>query len=253
MTTRRVVVCLDVKGGRVVKGVQFENLKDLGDPVELSIRYETEGADEMVLLDISASNEERGPLLDVVKSTAEQLFIPLTVGGGMRSVEDIVKTLRAGADKVSLNSAIVERPTLLTEGRHAVGAQCMVASIDAKRNGERWQVFTHGGKRATDLDAVAWAKECVRLGAGEILLTSIDRDGARSGYDLALTRAVSEAVAVPVVASGGAGSSQHVVDVFREAGAEAALLAGILYDRTTTVAALKRDMVQAGLLVRGVA
>jgi imidazole glycerol-phosphate synthase subunit HisF len=251
MTTRRVVVCLDVKGGRVVKGVQFENLKDMGNPVELSMRYEAEGADEMVLLDISASNEERGPLLDIVKQTAETLFIPLTVGGGMRSVSDIVNTLRAGADKVSLNSAAVENPKLLTEGRNAVGAQCMVASIDAKREGDGWRVFTHGGKRATQLDAVSWAKECVRLGAGEILLTSIDGDGSRQGYDVELTRAVSEAVPVPVVASGGAGSAQHVVDVFTKGQAEAALVAGILHDGTTTVGALKSVMQHAGLLVRG--
>ncbi len=250
MSTRRLVVCLDVKAGRVVKGVNFEHLKDMGDPVELASRYESEGADEMVVLDISASNEERGPLLEVVRRTAETLFIPLTVGGGMRSVDDIVKTLRAGADKVSLNSAAVERPTLLTEARNAVGAQCVVASIDAKREGEGFRVYTHGGKKRTELEVIPWAQACVRLGAGEILLTSIDNDGARGGYDVELTRAVSEAVSVPVVASGGAGAAAHVVDVFQQGLAEAALVAGMLHDGTTTVWALKSAMRAAGLEVR---
>jgi imidazole glycerol-phosphate synthase subunit HisF len=250
MSTRRLVVCLDVKAGRVVKGVHFEHLKDMGDPVELAARYEHEGADEMVVLDISASHEERGPLLEVVRRIAETLFIPLTVGGGMRSVDDVVKTLRAGADKVSLNSAAVERPTLLTESRNAVGAQCVVASIDAKREGEGFRVYTHGGRKRTALEVIPWAQECVRLGAGEILLTSIDQDGARGGYDVELTRAVSQAVSVPVVASGGAGAPAHVVDVFQHGLAEAALVAGILHDGTTSVLALKSAMRSAGLEVR---
>src|SRR5215217_3469000 len=190
MLTRRLIVCLDVKGGRVVKGTQFVNLRDVGDPVALASRYEAEGADEVTFLDISASEEERSTLLELVRRTAEQLFIPLTVGGGVRTVDDVGRALRAGADKVSINSAAVTNPALLTACAERFGSQCVVASIDARREGERWRVYTRGGKSPTDLDAVAWARECVRRGAGEILLTSIDRDGARSGYDLALTQAV---------------------------------------------------------------
>lgn len=251
MTTRRVVVCLDVKGGRVVKGVRFEGLRDVGDPVELATRAEAEGADEVVFLDVSASTEERAPLLDVARRTAERLFIPLTVGGGIASVQDVTAALRSGADKVALNSAIVRRPQLIDEAAQLVGAQCVVASIDAKAEGEGWRVYTHGGQRSTGLDAVAWAQECARRGAGEVLLTSIDRDGGRSGYDLALTRAVADAVNVPVIASGGAGSAQHLVDAFIEGQAEAALVAGMVHDGTTTVGALKRALRQAGLDVRG--
>jgi cyclase len=251
MTTRRVIVCLDMKGGRVVKGVQFEGLRDVGDPVELAQRAEAEGADEVVFLDVSASAEERAPLLDVARRTAERLFIPLTIGGGIGSVGDVTRALRAGADKVSLNSAIVARPELMTEGAEAVGAQCIVASIDAKRDGEGWRVYTHGGKRPTSLEAVAWAVECVRRGAGEILLTSIDRDGARTGYDLELTRRVADAVDVPVIASGGAGDASHLVAAFRQGKAEAALVAGILHDGVTTVRSLKQGLRDAGLDVRG--
>lgn len=251
MTTRRIVVCLDMKGGRVVKGVQFEALRDVGDPVELAERYEAEGADEMVFLDISASEEERAPLLEIARRTAERLFIPLTIGGGIGSVEDVTRALRAGADKVGLNSAIVRDPDLIRRAAEAVGAQCVVASIDAKRVDGRFIVHTHGGKRATELEAVAWAQECARLGAGEILLTSIDRDGARSGYDLELLRAVSSAVDVPVIASGGAGTAEHVAEAFLEGGAEAALLAGVLHDGVTTVGAIKAHLVARGLVVRG--
>jgi cyclase len=251
MTTRRVVVCLDVKGGRVVKGVQFEGLRDVGDPVELATRAEAAGADELVFLDISASVEERAPMLDVAKRTAECLFIPLTLGGGIGSVGDVTAALRAGADKVGLNSAIVARPELLGEAAAVVGAQCVVASIDAKREGNMWRVYTHGGCRATSLDAVEWAKECARRGAGELLITSIDRDGARTGYDLELTRAISDAVDVPVIASGGAGNAAHVVDAFVVGGAEAALVAGMLHDGTTTVGVLKDALRHAGLEVRG--
>jgi len=252
VTTRRVIVCLDMKGGRVVKGIQFEGLRDVGDPVALAQRAEAEGADEVVFLDVSASAEERAPLLEVAKRTAECLFIPLTIGGGIGSVGDITRALRAGADKVSLNSAIVARPELMTEGAAAVGAQCIVASIDAKRDGDfGWRVYTHGGKRPTSLEAVAWARECVRRGAGEILLTSIDRDGARTGYDLALTRAVAEAVDVPVIASGGAGDASHLVEAFVQGKAEAALVAGILHDGVTTVRSLKAGLRKAGLDVRG--
>ncbi len=250
MTTRRVVVCLDVKGGRVVKGVQFEGLREVGDPVELAMRAEQSGADEVVFLDVSASVEERAPLLELARRTAERLFIPLTIGGGIATVEDVTAALRAGADKVALNSAIVKRPALLTEASLVVGAQCVVASIDAKRVGGSWKVFTHGGRRPTELDAIEWAKECVARGAGEVLLTSIDRDGARTGYDLELTRAVADAVSVPVIASGGAGTAQHLVEAFTEGHAEAALVAGMLHDGSTTVGELKRAMQQAGLEVR---
>jgi cyclase len=248
--TRRVVVCLDVKGGRVVKGTQFVSLRDVGDPVELAARYEREGADEVVFLDISASTEERGTLLDVARRTAERLFVPLTIGGGIRSADDVGRALRAGADKVSINSAAVMRPEILTESASRFGAQCVVASIDAKRDGGSWRVYVKGGRERTELDAVAWAIECVRRGAGEILLTSIDRDGARTGYDLALTRAVADAVDVPVVASGGAGTPAHVCEVLDSGRADAALLAGILHDGVTTVHAVKDAMRSAHLPVR---
>jgi imidazole glycerol-phosphate synthase subunit HisF len=250
MLTRRVVVCLDVNGGRVVKGTRFVNLRDVGDPVELAARYEREGADEIVFLDISASAEERGTLLDVARRTAERLFVPLTIGGGVRSVDDVGRALRAGADKVSINSASVTRPEILTESAERFGAQCVVASIDAKREGESWRVYVKGGRERTELDAVAWAIECVRRGAGEILLTSIDRDGARTGYDIALTRAVADVVDVPVVASGGAGSAADVCEVLGAGRADAALLAGILHDGVTTVHVVKDAMRSAGLPVR---
>ena len=250
MLTRRVVVCLDVKGGRVVKGTQFVNLRDVGDPVELAARYEREGADEVVFLDISASAEERGTLLDVARRTAERLFVPLTVGGGVRSADDVGRALRAGADKVSINSAAVTRPEILTESAARFGAQCVVASIDAKRDADGWWVYVKGGREKTALEAVAWAVECVRRGAGEILLTSIDHDGARTGYDLELMRAVAGAVQVPVVASGGAGSAAHVCEVLTTGRADAALLAGILHDGVTTVRAVKQAMRDAHLPVR---
>ncbi|MCP3137725.1 imidazole glycerol phosphate synthase subunit HisF [Pyxidicoccus xibeiensis] len=250
MLTRRLIVCLDVKGGRVVKGVQFEGLRDVGDPVELARRYEQEGADEVTFLDISASAEERGTLWDLVQRTAERLFIPLTVGGGVRTVDDVGRALRAGADKVSINSAAVANPALLTACAERFGAQCVVASIDAKREGDRWRVYTHGGRKPTDLDAVAWARDCVARGAGEVLLTSIDRDGARSGYDLELTRAVADAVDVPVIASGGAGSAAHVRDALTGGGADAALVAGILHDGVTTVGAIKSLLREGGLHIR---
>ncbi len=252
MTMRRVVVCLDMKGGRVVKGVSFEGLRDVGDPVELARRYEAEGADELVFLDVSASEEERAPLWDVATRTAEQVFIPLTIGGGIGSVDDLNRALRAGADKVALNSAAVRTPGLITACAQVAGSQCVVVSIDAKREGDRWLVFTHGGRRATGLDAIEWAKEAVARGAGELLVTSIDRDGQRSGYDLALTRAIADAVDVPVIASGGAGNAQHLADAFVEGHAEAALLAGVLHDGTTTVGALKAGLARAGLDVREV-
>jgi cyclase len=248
--TRRLIVCLDVKGGRVVKGTQFVDLRDVGDPVELAARYEREGADEVVFLDISASAEERSTLLDIARQTAERLFIPLTIGGGVRTADDVGRVLRSGADKVSINSAAVARPAVLTESAKQFGSQCVVASIDAKADAGGWRVYTHGGRTATDLDAVAWAQECVRLGAGEILLTSIDRDGARIGYDLALTQAIADAVNVPVIASGGAGTGRHIVDAIVQGHADAALVAGIVHDGVTTVAAIKHEMAAYDIPVR---
>ena len=250
MLTRRLIVCLDVKGGRVVKGVNFESLRDVGDPVLLAERYEREGADEVTYLDISASAEERATLLDLARRTAERLFIPLTIGGGIRSAEDVGRALRAGADKVSLNTSAVERPEVLSEAAHRFGAQCVVASIDAAMIDGAYRIFVKGGREATSLEAVAWARECAARGAGEILLTSIDRDGVRSGYDLELTRAVADAVPVPVIASGGAGSAAHVCDAIEQGGADAALVAGILHDGVTTVTALKQAMAARRLAVR---
>lgn len=253
MLTRRLIVCLDVKGARVVKGVNFVGLRDVGDPVALAQHYEREGADEITFLDISASSEERATLLDVARRTAERLFIPLTIGGGVRTADDVARVLRAGADKVSLNSAAVARPEVLTEVADRFGAQCVVASIDAKRDSSGvWRVWVKGGREQTDLEAVAWAEECVARGAGEVLLTSIDRDGARTGYDLELTRAVADAVVVPVIASGGAGTSQHLIEAVVQGHADAVLVAGILHDGVTTVRALKREMQEARLAVRDV-
>ena len=255
MLSNRLVVCLDVTGDRVVKGTGFVDLRDVGDPIELATRYEAEGADEICFLDIAASAEARATLLGVVRRTAERLFIPLTVGGGIRSADDVANALRAGADKVSINSAAVRDPSLLTRAAERFGAQCVVASIDAKRRGDDagWEVFVKGGREATGLDAVAWARECVARGAGEILLTSIDRDGARVGYDVALTRAVADAVQVPVIASGGAGRARDVVEVFHDGGADAALVAGILHDRACTVAEIKAAMRAADIPTRGAA
>ncbi len=263
MLTRRLIVCLDVKAGRVVKGTQFVALRDVGDPADLAVRYEHDGADEICFLDISASAEERGTLLDIARRTAEQLFIPLTIGGGVRSADDVGRALRAGADKVSVNTAAVERPHVLADAAARFGTQCVVASIDAKRRGldtasangqgaaaTGWEVYVRGGRQPTGLDAVEWAQECVQHGAGEILLTSIDRDGARSGYDLDLTRAVAAAVGVPVIASGGAGVPAHVPEVLLKTDADAALVAGILHDGLTTVAELKDAMRAAGVATR---
>jgi cyclase len=261
MLTRRLIVCLDVKGGRVVKGTRFVALRDVGDPAELAARYERAGADEICFLDISASTEERGTLLDVARRTAERVFIPLTIGGGVRSADDVGRALRAGADKVSVNTAAVEQPEVLVEAAACFGRQCVVASIDAKERADggrrtvgelKWEVYVRGGRQPTGLDAVEWARECVRRGAGEILLTSIDRDGSRIGYDLELTRAVADAVDVPVIASGGAGAPAHVPEVLGETNAEAALVAGILHDGVTTVAEIKGAMRAAGIATRDV-
>jgi imidazole glycerol-phosphate synthase subunit HisF len=253
MLSRRIVVCLDVAGQRVVKGVEFESLRDVGDPVELALRYEVEGADEIVFLDIGATAESRATILDVARRTAEGLFIPLTIGGGIRTADDVGKTLRSGADKVSINSAAVSNPSILTESANRFGAQCVVASIDARKEDGGWVVYTSGGRVRTSLEPVSWAIECVNRGAGEILLTSIDRDGTRDGYDLGLTRRVADSVHVPVVASGGAGNASHVVEVLKDGHADAALLAGILHDRETTVAQIKSVARAAGLRMRAAA
>jgi cyclase len=248
---RRIVACLDVDKGRTVKGTRFVELRDVGDPVELAVRHQADGADEIVLLDITASHEGRDTLLDVVRRAAERLFVPLTVGGGVREAGDVGRLLRAGADKISVNTAAVERPELIRDAAARYGSQCIVASIDARRTAAGgWTVVTRGGRVETGLDAVAWARACQQSGAGEILLTSVDRDGGRAGYDLELTRAVSAAVRVPVVASGGAGSIEHVRAVLCEAGADAALLAGVLHDGTLAIGDLKRALAAAGVPVR---
>jgi cyclase len=246
MLRPRVIVCLDVKHGRVVKGTRFKGLRDVGDPVELAARYEAEGADEIVFLDVSASREGRGTLLDVVRQTAETLFIPLTVGGGV----DIGPLLRAGADKISVNSAAVRDPGLISVGAERFGSQCIVASIDAAKEDDGWRCYTHGGSEPTDLEAVAWAEECRQRGAGEILLTSIDQDGARTGFELQLTRSVADTVPIPVIASGGAGEAVHLRDAFVQGHASAALVAGILHDGLTTVARLKSELAAWGIDVR---
>jgi cyclase len=251
---KRIIPCLDVDDGRVVKGVNFQDLRDVGDPAGLATRYMREGADEVVFLDVSASKEERGTTLDTVQTTAEQLFVPLTVGGGIRTVEDIHDTLRAGADKVSMNTAAVERPELVTEGAERFGRQCIVASVDAKRVEDAeeptWRCYTHGGSKATDLDAVEWCKELADRGAGEILLTSMDADGTLDGYDLELTRRVVDAVDVPVIASGGAGNLEHLEQALVEADASAALAASIFHDGTYSVQETKAYLADAGVDVR---
>jgi imidazole glycerol-phosphate synthase subunit HisF len=251
----RLIPCLDVKDGRVVKGVNFVNLRDAGDPVEAAKAYDAAGADELCFLDITASHEERAILLDAVRRTAEACFMPLTVGGGVRTVEDVRTLLASGADKVSINTAAVQRRAFVKEAAEKFGDQCIVVAIDAKKvakPGEkaRWEIFTHGGRNATGLDAVAYAKEVVALGAGEILLTSMDRDGTKSGFDLSLTRAVADAVTVPVIASGGAGTLDHLVEGIRDGGATAVLAASIFHFGEFTIAEAKRHMAKAGLPVR---
>jgi cyclase len=251
--TKRVIPCLDVREGRVVKGVRFVELRDAGDPVELAAAYDAAGADELVFLDITASHEERPTMLDVATRTAEQVFIPYTVGGGMRSAEDIRAMLSAGCDKVSLNSAAVRDPKLLTHTSRIYGSQCIVVAIDARRvpgGVERWEVFVNGGRINTGLDAVAWAVEAERLGAGEVLLTSMDRDGTKDGFDIPLTRAVARAVNVPVIASGGAGELDHFAEVVIEADADAVLAASVFHYGELTVRQVKEAMAAAGVPVR---
>jgi len=251
---KRLIPCLDVKDGRVVKGVRFVDLRDAGDPVEAALAYDAQGADELVFLDITASHEDRAIMLDVVRRTAEGIYMPLTVGGGVRSLEDIRALLRAGADKVSLNTAAIARPALVAEAARAFGSQCIVVAIDAKRepseNGLRWGVYTHGGRRPSGLDALRWAREVEDLGAGEILLTSMDKDGTGEGYDLELTRAVSQAVSVPVIASGGAGTLEHLREGVTEGMADAALVASIFHFGRHTIAEAKAYLRERGVAVR---
>ena len=246
----RVIPCLDVKDGRVVKGVNFVDLRDAGDPVEAAIAYDAAGADELTFLDITASHENRETIFDVVTRTAEACFMPLTVGGGVRTVEDIRKLLTCGADKVSINTAAVTNRAFVKEAAEKFGDQCIVVAIDAKKVGDHWEIFTHGGRNPTGLDAVAYAREVVALGAGEILLTSMDRDGTRSGFDIALTRAIADAVPVPVIASGGVGNLDHLVEGIRDGHATAVLAASIFHFGEYTVRQAKEHMVAAGLPMR---
>ncbi|MFQ5691777.1 MAG: imidazole glycerol phosphate synthase subunit HisF [Nitrospinota bacterium] len=251
MLAKRIIPCLDVKAGRVVKGVNFLDLRDAGDPVEAAEAYSRQGADEITFLDITASHEERPIILDVVARTAERVFVPLTVGGGIRTVDDVRALLRAGADKVSINTAAVDRPALIEEGARRFGRQCIVVAVDAKRKGDGgWEVYTHGGRTPRGLDVLEWVTEAERLGAGEILLTSMDRDGTKEGYDLELTRAVADAVSVPVVASGGVGSPEHIREGLVEGGADAALAASIFHYGEWTVSSVKRYLEERGVCVR---
>jgi cyclase len=253
MLAKRVIPCLDVKDGRVVKGVQFVDLRDAGDPVEAALAYDAQGADELVFLDITASHENRRIMLDVVARTAEGIYMPLTVGGGIRGIDDVRRLLRAGADKVSLNTAALERPALIREAAERFGSQCIVVAIDARREpgpGARWGVYTHGGRRPAGRDAVEWAREATALGAGEVLLTSMDRDGTKDGYDLELTRAIAEAVGVPVIASGGAGTLEHLWEGLAEGGADAVLAASIFHFGLHTIREAKTYLRGRGVEVR---
>ena len=247
---KRIIPCLDVTAGRVVKGVNFVSLRDAGDPVEIAARYDGEGADELCFLDITASSDERDILLHVIEAVASRVFIPLTVGGGVRKVEDVRRLLNAGADKVSINTAAVQNPQLVKQASAIVGNQCIVIAIDAKKNGTGWEVYTHGGRKATGLDAVRWAGQMMAAGAGEILLTSMDRDGTREGFDLGLTRAVSEAVSVPVIASGGVGNLEHLAQGVLEGKADAVLAASIFHFGEFTVRQAKEHMKKRGIEIR---
>ncbi|EAD9072983.1 imidazole glycerol phosphate synthase subunit HisF [Listeria monocytogenes] len=250
MLTKRIIPCLDVTAGRVVKGVNFVSLTDVGDPVEIAKAYNEAGADELVFLDITATVELRQTMIDVVERTAEQVFIPLTVGGGISSVSDMKELLQAGADKISLNSAAIKRPDLIQEGADKFGNQCIVVAIDAKWNGTNWSVFTHGGRNDTGLDAITWAKKAVQLGAGEILLTSMDGDGTKNGYDIPLTKAISEAVSVPVIASGGCGNAAHMAEVFEKTNATAALAASIFHYGELSIQNVKTTLLEKGVNIR---
>lgn len=255
MLTKRIVPCLDVTGGRVVKGRSFVDLRDAGDPVEMAAQYSQAGADELVFLDITASSDHREIMVDIVERVARKVFIPFTVGGGLRTVDDIRRVLLAGADKVSLNTAAVENPRLIEEGAYRFGSQCIVLAIDAKRAVRAdgltwWEVYTHGGRRPTGMDAVQWARRGVELGVGEILLTSMDADGHQAGYDLELTRSVAEAVPVPVIASGGAGNAEHIFQVFTAGGADAALAASIFHYNALSIQAVKQYLAARGVPVR---
>jgi len=247
---RRIIPCLDVDAGRVVKGVEFEGLRDMGDPAELAARYNREGADELVFLDISATNEGRATFLETIRRVAQQLNIPLTAGGGIRTMEQGRAVLRAGADKVTVNTAAIQRPDLISELAQQFGAQAVVLSIDVKRNGKGWEAYTRGGRDATGIDAEQWAREAVRRGAGEILLTSIDRDGTCTGFDCELTATIARAVSVPVIASGGASTFQDFLDVFQDGRADAALAASIFHQETHSIASLKQFLAERGIPVR---
>jgi cyclase len=250
MLAKRIIPCLDVNAGRVVKGVRFLELQDAGDPTEIARIYDREGADELCFLDITASHEERDIILDVVARTAEQVFMPLTVGGGISKLQDIRNLLNAGADKVSINTAAVKRPDFVREAAEVFGSQCIVVAVDAKRVNGRWEVFTHGGRNPTGIDACEWAHRMESYGAGEILLTSMDRDGTKSGYDLELTRAISDLVAVPVIASGGVGNLEHIYEGLTQGGASAALAASIFHYREYSIADCKRYLDSRGIPVR---
>jgi cyclase len=250
MLMKRVIPCLDVKGGRVVKGTKFLDLRDAGDPVEVARLYDAQGADELCFLDITASHENRGTILDVVARTAEQVFMPLTVGGGINRIADIRALLQAGADKVSINTGAVNRPDFVREAAEVFGSQCIVVAIDAKRSGVGWEVFTHGGRNPTGIDACAWAEKMAGYGAGEILLTSMDCDGTKTGYDLALTRAIANSVSVPVIASGGVGSLEHIYEGLTEGAASAALAASIFHFREYSITQCKDYLRARGVAVR---
>lgn len=253
MLARRIIPCFDVKEGRVVKGTKFVSLRDAGDPVELAALYDREGADEIVFLDITASHEKRDIIVDVASRTAEQVFIPFTVGGGIRSIEDFRKILKAGADKVSINTAAVQNPALISQAADKFGSQCVVVAIDAKRMGDRagrWEVYIHGGRTPTGLDALEWAETAQRLGAGELLLTSMDADGTKAGYDIDLTRAAAERVGIPVIASGGAGTMEHIHDVLTDGMADAALIASVVHYGIHSIREIKEYLGQRGVTVR---
>ena len=250
MLAKRIIPCLDVKNGRVVKGIQFVNLRDAGDPVENARAYDEQGADEIAFLDITASSDERDILLDVVRKTAEEIYIPLTVGGGVRRLEDIRNLLNAGADKVSVNTAAVKDPSFVERASKRFGSQCIVIAIDAKRKGEGWEVFTHGGRTPTGIDAVAWASKMEEMGAGEILLTSMDRDGTKDGYDIDLTRTIAEATSIPVIASGGVGNLEHLYEGLMLGKASAVLAASIFHYREYSIAQVKSFLRDRGVTVR---